>query len=366
MINPAARLVTVGILCVAIGVGSTWAFLRPPSASPSPVALPASQKPPPSPTQHLLDALTQAVRAGQPDQVSRYIIALSALGPEALPEIRKRLKDPNLSPEVFAAYATALLETGGQDAFSEAEALWKSPQGAKAGMALKRPLAIAISKLRSSQAGQALLDLWLTETDPEAQKLLAEALKTNPAVTAPLADAVWKQSIDPALSQRLQELVFAMSSQSSQQDEARGLAALDVGAPQTLETLRVVLSRPGTANKSLALALLEKRGDGQALEILFDYAREGQGSLRHQALSGFCRKAGTGQTELLASWYSAALPAVRADILNAVGQGENLAFLPFVTEQVAKSQDESLRKKASRAKDLLIMTANRRKIGLTP
>ncbi len=349
---------------VAVGGGLVWAFYH--------RQLPKGPKvnltfPAPSASQILLDTLAQAAKSGNPETISHYTQAIAALGLEVLPDLRPRLQNDNLPTEVLAAYLAALVEAGGDQALPDLRAFWDSPRVRGEGMKVKRSVILALAKRRSPEVGQILLDFWLEEQDSEIRTLLAQAIKTNPQVNGPIVTKAWERAKDPALSKRLMELTFEFVAVASQQDEGRVLLALDVGTPVALKTLQDVLDRAGTTNKSLALGLLEKRGDADALKTMLAYAKGGQADpgSRYQGLLAVCRKADAAGVLEITAWHEES-PEIRPDVLNAVANSGNPAFKAWVEGQLAKADDQQLKTRLQFARDQLVIAKNRRDLNLKP
>jgi len=345
------------VLGIVLGGSLVWGHGRLcPSVEPKALPISAST----TPVQVLLDALAKDAQSGNADALARRTQALASLGSEALPEVRQRLQYDNLPTEVLAAYASALIEVGREPILPELRVFWGSPRACGEGLRIKQPVILALSKRRSPEAGKFLLDLWLEESDAGVQTLIAQAIKTNPQVNGPIVTEAWQRTQDPIVSQRLMELAMEFGATANQQAEGQALFAMDVGTPEALKKLQDVLDRAGTANKTLALGLLEKRGDAEALKTMLTYVKGAQvdpGS-RSQALTGYCRKADTKQGSELTMWFPVAGAAIQSEILNAVGQSGNSAFLPWVSSLSGPQ--------AKRAQDLLQMAENRRKVGLKP
>ena len=352
-----ATAILVSLPLLTLGISAWWYSshsVQPLALTSVPAPSPVAPTPPPStPVSHLLDSLAEAAQSSNEEKTTRYTQALAALGDEVLPEIRKRLNQPKLPISVLTAYAVALLDAGNDKALPDLLALWKSPRGTQEGLALKRPLVLALAQRRSPAFGQALLTLWTEETDPPTRSLLAQALKTNPQGNGLLLTQVWSQEKDPQRKTALQDLMGQMSSQSRQHEESKALMA-----NPTLDALKAVLEREGTVNKALAIGLLEKDGSAEAQSRLLAYARmTGDAGLRYQALVSYCRKADAQGVQIVVAWYGEASKEIQRDILNAIGNSANGLFMPFA---------DSLGPDGKLARDLLVMAENRRKLGLKP
>lgn len=287
------------------------------------------------------------------------------MGPEALPEIQVRLQKDDLPTELLGVYAAVLAETGGEQALPDLRAFWQSPRARGEGLRVKRPVVLALTRQLGPEAGQILLTLWQEEDDPGVQALLAQAIQANPKVNAPLANQAWLQATDEKLRARLQDLLVGMAVQDAERKEARALSALPLGDPETLQTLKAALTRPGSGGQAVAVARLEQEGSPEAVSALLAYARskDVERGLRYEALAASCRKANEGTVTDVAAWYVESPADARMEILDAVGQSNNPRFLPFATEASSRAGDDRLHAKAQRAFDLLTMAKARQDLG---